>query len=140
MTSDEIEFWLDRLIQGGLSEFEYCDGNARLFLRTNPQKSRVTAAATVKSGPCQTPTLDTSDEVRSPAFGVFYRQHPSAIKMDAQTGESSSSVLGYLEIDGVFSAIVSEIPSKNWRPLVEEGAQVGFGQPVFKRVRMIRFF
>jgi len=127
MTLDEIEAWMRRMQEAGLSELEFEAGDQRLFLRAH------------SSGPAHPPSVPTqagaeSVPIRAPQFGLFRATHPQRDAPNASEGDSVSegSIVAYVEAGAVLHPVVAERAGVLGACLVEDGALVGYAQPLFK--------
>ncbi|MFM0250811.1 acetyl-CoA carboxylase biotin carboxyl carrier protein [Paraburkholderia sediminicola] len=135
MTLDEIECLVARLEASIVTECEYERGSAKLVLRfTRPQAGTPPQAIFPQAPPSSQETRDQSGPqpvaVRSTAIGAFYRAHPLRDIPPSSAGEivTHGQVVGYLEVDSVFSVVSSPVTGILGHPLLEDGKVVEYGQ------------
>lgn len=70
--------------------------------------------------------------LRAPWFGHFRRSHPLRAEAETRVGAriDRGGLVGYVEIDGRLYAIASDRPGHVAEILVEDGALIGYANPV----------
>ena len=149
MDISEIKQIVKLMEAKGLTEFSFKDGNREFCLkRGNGEQPVVIAQPTA---PAVAPVMQVSEpvanelsenknddndglvEIASPIVGTFYRKPDPDKPNFANEGDliGSDSVVCIVEAMKVMNEIKAEVSGKITKVLVEDGAPVQFGQPLF---------
>ena len=109
----------------GIAAFDYREGNAQMSLRIDRRipddKGPVTASKPDES------------VLRAPSFGTFRLAHPATpdIPSEFPSRVKRDTIVGYLAVGALLRPVLTEADCVLLRPLAEEGAEVGYGDPLF---------
>ena len=128
MTLEEVERLAARCAQAGIGEIELEEAGFSLRLRIEP------AAAAV-----EVPIVQTSNAgalfmgVRSPGVGVFRLCHPATGRPVAEPGHAvrKGETVGMLQVGSCLRAVIAPADGVLGEALVEDGAVVGYGVPLY---------
>jgi oxaloacetate decarboxylase alpha subunit len=123
------------LEESGLGELTVEENGTRITLRqqTAAPPPMIAAAPVAPAEPAAAPT-PTGHIIESPMVGTFYRApapgEPAFVEEGARV--ENGQVLCILEAMKLFNELTSEVAGDVVRILVEDGAAVEFGQPLFE--------
>ncbi|MAI19733.1 MAG: acetyl-CoA carboxylase, biotin carboxyl carrier protein [Kiritimatiellaceae bacterium] len=146
MDISEIKRIVKLMEEKGLTEFSMKDANGELLLKRGGGEPQVVysappavAAAPVAAAPAAAPAEAAAPapsnllEITSPMVGTFYRKpapdKPAHVNEGDAVGESSTVCI--VEAMKVMNEIAAEVSGTIVEVLVEDGAPVQFGQPLF---------
>lgn len=139
----KIRRLVEMMKEHDLSEIELQQGEVRILLRRSGTEVQAVAAAAAPAavpGPAAPavqpapPKTDTTAVIKSPMVGTFYAapdpESPPFVKVGDHIGQDT--VVCIVEAMKVFNQIPAEVSGRIIAVLVENGASVEFGQPLFK--------
>lgn len=130
MTLDDIAALMAQMQRGGLRELDYAAGDARLRL--------IAADPAPKAAPATAPAEDTADPplVRAPHLGLFRMAHPQRGAPEAAPGDPvrPGQIVAFVEAGAVFLPVITKSAGRLGACLVEDGALVGYAEPLFRLV------
>ena len=109
----------------GIAAFDYREGNTQVSLRIDRRipEDKIPASAS------------RADEsvLRAPSFGTFRLVHPATpdIPSEFPSRVTRDTIVGYLAVGALLRPVLTEADCVLLRPLAEEGAEVGYGDPLF---------
>ncbi|WP_108661712.1 acetyl-CoA carboxylase biotin carboxyl carrier protein [Acuticoccus kandeliae] len=114
-----------------LSEVEIVDGDFRVRMCRETAAAAITATAAPQPAPAPTPPGKTVD---APCFGVVYLSaaagEPAMVRVGARV--EAGEALCLIEAMKTFSKVEAESAGTIAAVLVEDGAEVAAGQPLFR--------
>lgn len=149
MDISEIKRIVKLMEEKGLTEFSMKDANGELLLKRGGGDPQVVysappavAAAPVAAAPAAAAPADAAApaaapsnllEITSPMVGTFYRKPAPDKPAHVNEGDSvsESSTVCIVEAMKVMNEIAAEVSGTIVEVLVEDGAPVQFGQPLF---------
>jgi len=137
---EELKNLITTLEEGGVNEFEYEEGKARVRLSFGKAAPVVAATApAVAAAPAAAPAAPAVDDadalfITSPFVGTFYRSPSPEAESFTDTGKpiTVGQTLCIVEAMKLMNEIESEIAGTVLEVLVENGTSVEFGQKLFK--------
>jgi biotin carboxyl carrier protein len=132
MTVDDINLILAALGPTDVTECEIVDGESTLRLSFDRATHHTQASVPSESTPYSKPDQQQVIVLKTPSTGAFRRPHPLDDPTSADTSVQVGDHVGYVEIDSVFSAIVSPANGTVKRILLQEGELAGYGQPAIE--------
>lgn len=129
MTAQEIERLAAWCAAAGVSEIELAQAGFSLCLRIQP--ANVEPRATV-SEPPKAEMIFTG--VRAPGVGVFRLAHPTTGHPVVERGQAvrKGGTVGVLQIGPCLRAVIAPADGVLGAALVEDGAVVGYGTPLYE--------
>ena len=115
--------------------FEYTMGDARLCLTTDQATPSRSAAAALEGPMTNSPASPTAKpSVTSPCVGFFLAAHPALAAPPAvfPRAVSSGDIVGYIRSGLTLRAVQVSAACRLLRPLVLDGAGVGYGDRLFE--------
>jgi len=116
---DKFVAWM---IAGGVTRLTYAKGTTSITLRLPGEAA----------GPDLAPAAPRV--VRSPAMGTFTARHPLAAEAYAKPGRTvaTGEIVGLLAVGPILTAVVAPCGGRISRLLVDDGAVVGFDDPLIE--------
>ena len=109
----------------GIAAFDYREGNTQMSLRIDRRiPDEKTPASVSKADECV---------LRAPSFGTFRLAHPATpeIRSEFPSRVKRDTIVGYLAVGALLRPVRADADCVLLRPLAEEGAEVGYGDPLF---------
>lgn len=145
MDPDRLKQILELMEEFGVTELELEEGDDRLALRRGPAMAAMPMAAPVAQAPMATAPVPAAPApapaaepaghiVKSPMVGTFYRSPKPDADPFVEVGSkvSEGSTLCIVEAMKLMNEIESDASGTVAEILVENGAPVQFGQPLFR--------
>ncbi|MDQ0137641.1 biotin carboxyl carrier protein [Neorhizobium galegae] len=112
--------------ENGVSELEWCDGEARILLKLKPGRSKFRAASAIEAQPEQ----PRPEAVRAPSFGEFHQ--PENLLIDDEMVVNEGQILAFVRLGPVMKAIRAPRRGTLKSCGYHEKALVGYGDVVFQ--------
>lgn len=129
MTAEEIERLAAWCAAAGVGEIELAEPGFSLFLRVQPASSAPQAAVN------EVPKAELVPKtVRALAVGVFRLVHPTTGHPVVERGQPvrKGDIVGVLQVGTCLKAVVALADGALGAALVEDGAVVGYGTPLYE--------
>lgn len=129
MTIEEIERLAAWCASAGIGEIEVSE--AGFSLRLHMQ------SVVASTPPVEAPKAETVFKgVRAPGVGVFRLDHPTTGRPIAEPGQTvrKGETVGVLQVGPCLKAIVAPADGVLGAALIEDGAVVGYGTPLYELV------
>ncbi len=136
MDRDAIEALAELMARHGLAELELETGGSRLRLRRFEGPAPAAASAPRPGEPASEaePAEPPGEIVRAPMVGTFYRSPEPGAPPFVEVGDrvEVGQVLCIVEAMKLMNELESEVAGTVAAVLVEDGAPVQYGQPLFR--------
>ena len=131
----ELKDIIRLLKEEGLTEISVSDGDQRVTVKRLPQGAPVQQVQQAQpiELPVQPELPEREFQLTAPLVGTFYRRPSPDDEPFVSTGEvvQAGDTVCIIEAMKVMNEIKAEAPGRVRQALLDEGAVVGFGQPLF---------
>lgn len=129
MTVEEIERLAAWCASAGIGEIDICEAGFSLRLRLQSFAAETPPLAVAETANVEVPF----NGVRAPGVGVFRIDHPTTGHPVAVSGQTvrKSETVGVLQVGPCLKAVVAPADGILGAALVEDGAVVGYGTPLY---------
>ena len=142
MTEETVLRLIDRFEVGGMARLEYRDGASRLVLEKQTAAApalAAPAAQSVAAAPAAAPKAtdaaadDAASRITAPVVGSFYRAPDPQSAAFVQPGDTvkKGQTVAIIEAMKMSTEVPSPCDGVIGECFAEDGALVGFGQPLF---------
>ena len=135
MTQETVLQLIDRFEAGGMTRLEYRDGAARLVLEKNAGEgpAMVRSTSAVQTAEHRQPQPAAGTRITAPVVGSFYRAPDPESAPFVQPGEAvkKGQTVALIEAMKMITEVPAPCDCVIEECLVEDGALVGFDQPLF---------
>lgn len=128
MTVEEIEKLAASCAAAGIGEIELAEAGFLLRLRIG------SGASTSSAGIPEVPKVEAAlKAVRAPGVGVFRLAHPATGRPVVEIGQAvrKGDTVGVLQVGPILKAVTAQADGVLGAALVEDGAVVGYGAPLY---------